>query len=76
MIDDDANLGIVGLKKQLKLFCKVRYVTKNKYQKHSFNLNNNSEAVTRKCSLKMVFLKILQNSQENTCAGISFLIKL
>ena len=24
----------------------------------------------------MVFLKISQNSQENTCAGVSFLIKL
>ena len=23
----------------------------------------------------MMFLKILQNSQENTCAGVSFLIK-
>ena len=26
--------------------------------------------------LKKVFLKILQNSQENTCAMVSFLIKL
>ena len=34
------------------------------------------EAVTRRCSVKMVFLEILQNSQENTCAGVSFLIKL
>ena len=25
---------------------------------------------------KKVFLKILQNSQENTCAKVSFLIKL
>ena len=25
---------------------------------------------------KKVFLKISQNSQENTCAGVSFLIKL
>ena len=29
-----------------------------------------------KCSLKNVFLEISQNSQENTCAGDSFLIKL
>ena len=28
------------------------------------------------CSVKKVFLKILQNSQENTCARASFLIKL
>ena len=26
----------------------------------------------RKCSSKKVFLKILQYSQENTCAGVSF----
>ena len=34
------------------------------------------EAVVRRCSVKKVFLEILQNSQENTCAGISFFIKL
>ena len=28
------------------------------------------------CSVKKVFLEILQNSQENTCARASFLIKL
>ena len=35
-----------------------------------------SEAVVRRCSVKKVFLQILQNSQENTCARASFLIKL
>ena len=35
-----------------------------------------SEAVVRRCSVKKVFLKISQNSQENTCARVSFLIKL
>ena len=34
------------------------------------------EAVSRRCSVKKVFLKISQNSQENTCARVSFLIKL
>ena len=34
-----------------------------------------SEAVVRTCSVKNVFLKISQNSQENTCAIASFLIK-
>ena len=29
-------------------------------------------AVARRCSLKKVFLKFLQNSQENTCARVSF----
>ena len=35
-----------------------------------------TEAVTRRCSVKKVFLKISQNSQENTRARVSFLIKL
>ena len=35
-----------------------------------------SEAVDRRCSVKKVFLEISQNSQENTCARVSFLIKL
>ena len=34
------------------------------------------EPVGRMCSVKNVFLKISQNSQENTCARDSFLIKL
>ena len=36
----------------------------------------NSEAVVQRCSAKKVFLEISQNSQENTCARVSFLIKL
>ena len=35
-----------------------------------------SKVVARRCSIKKVFLKILQNSQENTCGRVSFLIKL
>ena len=35
-----------------------------------------TEAVAQRCSIKKVFLKISQNSQENTCARVSFLIKL
>ena len=35
-----------------------------------------TEAVVQRCSIKKVFLEILQNSQENTCARVSFLIKL
>ena len=33
------------------------------------------ETAVRRCSVKMVFLEILQNSQENTCARVSFSIK-
>ena len=35
-----------------------------------------AEAATRVVLYEKVFLKISQNSQENTCARISFLIKL
>ena len=34
------------------------------------------EAVVQRCSVKKVFLEISQNSQGNTCARDSFLIKL
>ena len=34
------------------------------------------EAVVQRCSVKKVFLKISQNSQENTCGRVSFLINL
>ena len=39
-------------------------------------LNEVTEAVVQRCSVKKVFLEISQNSQENTCARVSFLIKL
>ena len=35
-----------------------------------------AEVVVQKCPVKMVFLEILQNLQENTCTRVSFLIKL
>ena len=35
-----------------------------------------TEAVTRRWSVIKVFLKFLQNSQENSCTRVSFLIKL
>ena len=34
------------------------------------------EAVVQRCSIKKMFLEISQNSQENTCARVYFLIKL
>ena len=34
-----------------------------------------AETVVRTFSWKKVFLKIFKNSQENTCARVSFLIK-
>ena len=35
-----------------------------------------TEAAAQTCSVKNVFLEISQNSKENTCAAVSFLIKL
>ena len=35
-----------------------------------------TEAVVQRCSVKKVFLEILQNSQENTFARVSFLKQL
>ena len=38
--------------------------------------NQDTEAVARRYSVKKVFLEMSQNSQEYTCARISFLIKM
>ena len=45
------------------------------FQELSFMLLS-QEAVAQRFSVKMVFLEISQYSQENTCARVSFLIKL
>ena len=39
-------------------------------------LKQDPEAVVQRCSVKKVFLKISQSSEENTWARASFLIKL
>ena len=50
---------------------------KNKQIKFkTFTFFRNAEAVARRCSVKKMFLEISQNSQGNTCARVSFLIKL
>ena len=41
-----------------------------------FDFSNLSEAVARRCFGKKVLLELSQNLQENTCARVSFLIKL
>ena len=35
-----------------------------------------TEAVVQRCFVKNIILEISQNSQENTCVGVPFLIKL
>ena len=50
------------------------------FMKKDRHMNNvyrwTTGAVVQKCSIKKTFSKILQNSQENVCTSISFLIKL
>ena len=42
-----------------------------------FKINRNHlKSSHQRCSVKKMFLEISQNSQENTCARVSFLIKL
>ena len=44
---------------------------------HSWNgEGGGTEAVAQSCSVKKVFLRFLQKSQENNCARVSFLTKL
>ena len=51
----------------------VRYLKNEKKKKKK---KNAVEAATRGAPCKNVFLEISQNSQENTCARVSLLIKL
>ena len=44
------------------------------FHKH-IRVNPISDAVVQRCSVKKVFSKVSQNSQENICARVSFLIK-
>ena len=39
-------------------------------------MKHQAEAVVQRGSVKKVFFEILENPQENTCARVSFLIKL
>ena len=49
---------------------------KNVKKKHIITNQRFTDAVGQMYSVKKVFLEILQNSQENTCARASLLIKL
>ena len=50
--------------------------TWNNFMKYFYFSIQHSELVVQMCSVKKAFLEISQNSQENTCTRISFLIKL
>ena len=43
---------------------------------HLYNQKITNLRSSHKCSVEKVFLEISQNLQENTCARVSFLIKL
>ena len=65
----------------LKIFLVKEYMeTKNfkmiNFRQQTISSAVSREAVAQRCSVKKVFLEISQNSQENTCARVSFLIKL
>ena len=46
------------------------------WNNYSVAFTSRSRSRHRRCPVKKIFLKIPQNSQENTCAIVSFLIKL
>ena len=53
------------------------FIRDKKYKKFiEINLKRNTEAVTGRSSVKKLLLKMLQNSKENICAGVSYLIQL
>ena len=49
--------------------------TTKMYRQENMQTHALPEAVARMCSVKEVLLEILQNSQENICTRVSFLIK-
>ena len=55
---------------------KTEYKKRKEAVRDCVKRNETLEAVTRRYSAKKVFLEVSQNSQENTCARVSFLIKL
>ena len=70
------NLHLLG-----DCFCKVtkmKLFFKLDIQKFTISnrITHNTVAAVRRCSVKKVSLEITQHLQENTCARVSFLIKL
>ena len=51
-----------------KIRISITYVHQSQYAKH--DIIYYTEAVVHRCSVKKMLLKISQNSQENTCAGM------
>ena len=64
-------LSLIKKSTSLMLFIPVLHILL-----YLFSMSKRIEEVTRRCSIKKVFLEISQNSQENNCAKVSFLINL
>ena len=54
----------------------IDFITTKSWKSPVPNIFQCIEAVVHRCSVKKMFLEISQNSHENTCARVSFLIKL
>ena len=64
-------LSLIKKSTSLMLFIPVLHILL-----YLFSMSKRIEEVTWRCSIKKVFLEISQNSQENNCAKVSFLINL
>ena len=63
-------------KNKIWIICKaICFKQKANHDKKGWKFFDFIEAVIQRCFVKKVFLKILQKSQENPCARVSFLIK-
>ena len=61
-----------------QIICEFRMLSNDQISetRKTFVMFHEEEAVVQRCSVKKMFLKISQNSQENICVRVSFLIKL
>ena len=63
-------------KRYLNNYFPMKVLLQESVKKNSIRASEvKTEAVVRRCSVKKVLLEISQNSQENNCAGDSFLTK-
>ena len=74
MASSDYSLRKVYCRFVKHLHLVIFYFFSSRFQQHF--LVRQIEEVTRKCSVKKMFLKISQNSEGNTYAGVSVLLKL
>ena len=66
-----------------EVLCSIRFVLEveggneiSESSRSELNIFYTSEAFVPRCPVEKVFLEISQNSHENTCARVSFLIKV